>query len=189
MGAMKLSILIATMPSRIKEFDELMIDIQGSQSLAMGNGYIGQVEVLFDNSMQYNIGVKRNKLLSRAMGEYVVFIDDDDCITRDYVHKILVACDSGADAIGISGTMTTNGTKEKQWHISRNYLNWFERNGIYFRTPNHISPVKRALALKAGFPELKHGEDYEYSMRLIPLIKTECVVPGNIYWYNYKSNK
>lgn len=143
------------------------------------------VEFAFDNSMDYNIGVKRNRLLSVAHGDYIVFIDDDDTISPDYVQKILKATETNPDCIGISGLITTNGQDKRQWHISKDFGSWYEHANCYYRTPNHISPIRRELALQAGFPEIVHGEDYEYSKRLLPLLKTEVKVEGNIYFYNY----
>lgn len=173
--SIKLSILIATMPTRSQQLAELMAVLQPQ--------IIGGIEVITDNSITYNIGTKRNLLLQMAHGEYVVYIDDDDMISHDYVRKILSA--TGADCMGISGKITTNGANEQQWHISKDFGHWFEFGQIYYRTPNHISPVRRELALQAGFPEISHGEDYEYSMRLLPLLKTENKVAGNLYFYKY----
>ena len=179
--ALTLSILIATMPERKLKFDSLMESL--SRQLTP------QVEVITDDSMAYNIGNKRNRLLKRASGEYVVFIDDDDSISPGYVQAILLACKKGPDCIGISGIITTNGVNERQWHISKSYERWYELNCVYYRTPNHISPVKRELALKAGFPEISFGEDAEYSRRLLPLLYTEVKIPGNIYKYQYVNKK
>lgn len=154
-----------------------------------------QVEVITDSSMNYNIGTKRNKLLSLATGKYVVFIDDDDLISSDYIAQVVLACSmynkdqDNPDCIGISGVISTNGGNERQWHISKDYQMWFERSGVYYRTPNHISPVKRELALAAGFPEISFGEDFEYSMRLLPMLKTEVKIPGILYYYRYESRK
>ena len=53
-----------------------------------------EIEIITDSSMTYNIGTKRNKLLSLASGKYIVFLDDDDLIASDYVEKILKACAS-----------------------------------------------------------------------------------------------
>lgn len=150
---------------------------------------IDQCEIVVDESDDYNIGTKRNKLLDRAKGTYSTFIDVDDVIAYNYVKLIVEACKEGSDCIGISGTITTNGKNEKQWHISKKYGSWRTENGVYLRTTNHISPVKTEIARQAGFPETKFGEDYEYSMRLIPLLKTETIVKGNIYWYRFISNK
>lgn len=147
-----------------------------------------EVELVIDSSTDYNIGVKRNKLLSLATGEYIVFVDDDDHISPKYVEKILEAA-TGEDCIGISGIITTNGADKRQWYISKEFGSWFEKDMVYYRTPNHISPVRRELALQAGFPEIAHGEDFEYSMRLLPLLKTENIVKGNIYHYDFVSKR
>lgn len=174
----KLSILIATMPVRAFQFKNLM-EILYRQKTA-------EVEIIYDVSMMYNIGVKRNNLLQSAIGKYIVFIDDDDLISSDYIEKILKAIESKPDCIGISGVITTNGGNKRSWHISKDFKEWYEQLSIYYRTPNHISPVRRELALKAGFPPIAFGEDHEYSMRLLPLLKTEVKIEGILYYYRYE---
>lgn len=181
--AIRLSILIATMPKRKWKFNRVL-NILDSQ-LPMN----GCVEILWDDSMQYNIGIKRNKLLERACGDYIVYIDDDDLISKDYVKLILQATEGDPDCIGISGIITTNGKDEKQWHISKEYGTWWEKNGIYYRTPNHISPVKREIAMKIRFPEISYGEDAVYSRNIHPHLKTENIVTSNIYTYKYSNKK
>ena len=68
-------------------------------------------------------------------------------------------------------------------------MEWHQSGGIYYRTPNHISPVKRELALQAGFPEIAFGEDHEYSKRLLPLLKTETIIKENLYHYDFYEQK
>ena len=176
MAPIKLSILIATMPSRQLKFENLLYILEEQ---------CGDVEIISDGEMGYNIGAKRNLLVKRALGEYIVFVDDDDFVSDDYIEKILAATESKPDCIGISGTIKINGGAEQQWHISKDYGSWYENSCIYYRTPNHISPVRRELALQVGFKEISFGEDYDYSKRLLPLLKTEVKVPGNIYLYDY----
>lgn len=181
-----LSILIATMPSRDAKFNELLSCLHKQGAFNIGS----TVECIYEPSLEYNIGTKRNKLLGEAKGEFITFIDDDDHISDNYVSLILEACKSGADCIGINGTITTNGRDERQWFISKEYGHWFTgSDGIYYRTPNHISPVKRELALQSGFPEITFGEDAEYSRRLLPLLKTETIITQPIYKYLYVANK
>ncbi len=179
-----LSILIATMPNRLDNLDSLMADL-----IPQVAEFKNQIEVLIDPIVTYNIGTKRNKLLQKAKGKYIVYIDDDDHISKNYIWSIMQACSIGNDCIGISGTITTNGKNARQWHISKEYGKWFQTGTVYFRTPNHISPVKRELALQAGFPEIAFAEDAEYSKRLLPLLKSETIIKGNIYHYDYWQQK
>lgn len=179
--ALRLSILVATMPSRSKSF-EALIEVLGQQ-------LTGETELIVDFAMSYNIGTKRNKLLESATGDYVVFVDDDDMVADDYVVRILEAIKDNPDCVGISGVITTNSGQLQQWHISKDYADWYEKDNIYYRTPNHISPVRRELALKVGFPDIVTGEDYEYSKRLYPLLRTENKIDGNIYHYDFKNDK
>jgi len=184
--ALELSILIATMPTRLKCFSELISDL--NSQIKKCNA-IFNIEIITDESMDYNVGIKRNKLLNLANGKYIVYADDDDFISPNYISLILQAIKSDADCIGINGTITTDGKNKKQWFISKEYGKWFEKNNIYYRTPNHISPVKRELALKAGFPNISFAEDAEYSKRLLPLLKTETIIKETIYHYAYISRK
>ncbi|MFA6087475.1 glycosyltransferase [Mucilaginibacter sp.] len=199
-----LSVLIATMPKRhwylmvlLTSLTSQLKDITLPEQVPSkepslwgpGTAYNPPVEILVDASMDYNIGTKRNKLLERATGKYIVFVDDDDEVAPNYLKQICSATLQDADCIGISGLITTDSRNHRQWHISKEYRSWYERNGVYYRTPNHISPVKRELALQAGFPEISFGEDHGYSMRLLPLLKSEVTIPGNLYFYKYISNK
>lgn len=181
--ALKLSILVATMPKREWKFNRILSKLDSQVPMN------GCVEVLFDHSMDYNIGVKRNLLLDRALGDYIVFVDDDDMVSDDYTRKILQAMEGNPDCIGISGTITTNGKNERQWHISKEYGSWYEKNKVYYRTPNHISPVKREIAIKVRFPEISFGEDAVYSKNILPYLHTENIVKGNIYEYKYNNRK
>lgn len=178
---MKLSILIATMPIRAAKLANLRA--------VLDRQLTPEVEVITDISMNYNIGVKRNKLLSLAKGEYIVYVDDDDLVAPDYIEKILKATEGNPDCIAMNGTIIFDGNHAKQWFISKAFGTWYQQDDKYYRTPNHISPVKRELALQAGFPEISFGEDYEYSMRLLPLLKTEAKTEGILYFYRYESKK
>lgn len=185
----KLSILIATMPSRKQKFESGVLHSLLVQSWLPNKGIILDIEIIVDDSLDYNIGVKRNKLLEKATGDYIIFADDDDSISSDYIEKILKATETNPDCIGISGTITFNGGPHKQWHISKEYGSWYQKGAVYYRTPNHISPVRRELALQVGFPEISFGEDAEYSKRLLPLLHSEVVIPGNLYHYDYQNPK
>lgn len=190
-GKCQLSVLIATMPSRDKKLFSLIENLINQKLVKdlFGCYAMPSFEVITDDSMEYNIGIKRQKLLELAIGDYVVFIDDDDRISPNYIQEILKAASYNPDCIGIEGEITFDGHNKRKWYISKEYRYWHDNGGCYYRTPNHISPVKRSLALKTGFKPISFAEDKDYSDRLLPLLKTEVVIQGCLYYYDYVRNK
>lgn len=177
----RLSILIATTAHRAG----MLVPLLNSLTYQIGSNK--EVEVLVDSDELECIGRKRNNLLGVAKGDYVVFIDDDDKIPNFYVSEILGAIETNPDCVGINGTISTNGWNFKKWYISREYVGWSEVYGVYYRTPNHISPVRRSIALQVGFPEIAHGEDLAYSQGLVGLLKTEVKIEEALYYYDYRT--
>ncbi len=181
---MKLSILICSLEQR-KEMLELLLQELDSQ--IMKANAEKQVEVLTDiDRGEKIIGQKRNDLLERAKGQYVVFIDDDDWITDCYIEKILGAIKTSPDSLAIHGYMTTDGGNRELWYISIEY-EWIKASGRYYRFPNHITPVKRKHALKVKFPTINCHEDYQYGMRLRKYLKTEVKIEEPLYHYRYST--
>jgi len=180
---MKLSILICTLPQRFVMFEDLQFRLKWQ----INTKYNGQVEIINDSSTKYTIGEKRNHLLEEAKGKFVVFIDDDDEVSEDYIESIIEAIDSNQeiDCIGMKGKITFDGKNEKKWIISTSCGSWHEKDNMYFRTPNHISPVRRDIALKVKFPKIMIGEDYEYSMGILPHLKREVLIDKELYHYKY----
>lgn len=176
----KLSILTPTLYSREGIFKNLA-KVLKSQSNA-------DVEMLAvcDNG-EKTIGQKRNELLNAAKGDYVVFVDDDDMISPFYIHGILTAIKDNPDCVGIEGIITQAGIGPKKFVHSLQYNDWFEKDDIYYRCPNHLNPIKREIALDCMFPEISWQEDKSFSERLKGKLKTEVYIKGPIYFY-YPSN-
>lgn len=173
----RLSVLICSLEKRQKLLIALLQDLNEQKT--------DEVEILVNvDNRQKTTGMKRNELLSRAVGDYIAFVDDDDKVTEDYIPRILKAISSNPDCVGMEGLITfaSKGITRKFIHSIR-YKTWFEKDNIYYRCPNHLNPVKRELALKAGFPEITVGEDREYSKNLRPLLKTEEYLENPIYFY------
>lgn len=175
----KLSILICSLNSRTDKLNKLMH--------VLNPQLVDEVEVLIEkDGGEMAIGAKRNKLLHTAQGEYIAFVDDDDLVSNDYVSKILEALRHNPDCCGIQGIITFQGSSPRMFIHSLKYTEWFEANNIYYRCPNHLNPVKRELALSVGFPESNFGEDKDYSVRLLPLLKNERFISGVVYHYLYE---
>lgn len=139
-------------------------------------------------------GTKRNKMYNEAEGEYVCSIDDDDSIEPDYVDLILKALESKPDAVSINGIMTTNNRDLATWNISKDndYVATRKHGRIhYLRFHNHLSPMKKSIAIQFPFPDIVFGEDYAFALAVhnSGLIQTETVIGKNIYHYKFKTRK
>lgn len=179
---MMLSILICSLENRKHLLDTLV------QHLKNQIGERGeQVEIItYVDSKIQTTGYKRQWLLKQSHGEYVVFIDDDDWVYDYYVDEMLNACASGADCFAINGIMTTDGQHETKWKLSKDYQNHDAREGnkmVYYRHTNHITGVKRSIALAAGFPDKSNAEDKYYSDRL--KLRSEFTIEKPMYWYRF----
>ena len=181
-----LSILICTIPERAKQLQRLMDHLRPQIP------FDGTVEVIIQEENRSSnggptIGANRNSLLEKAGGTYVCFVDDDDMVSEDYVERILEALMTGPHVVGIEGHYTQGENKPILFRHSMQYDKWFtDDKGVLCRCPNHLNPVLRELALKAGFPDQNHGEDHEYSKALLPLLKTEEMIDSVIYFYHKK---
>lgn len=186
----RLAILIATIEDRKEQFKELKLKLDSQIN-------DGEIILVFDcDNKEKSIGKKRQNLLEFAKGmgcEWIVFFDDDDLPSENYIQLILDTINSNPDidCIGINGTMTTNGANPQTWcHVLGE--TWREgkpnEKFTYYRPIIHFNPVKLELALKAGFKDMRYGEDRDYSDRLNPLLKKMAYIEQPLFHYNY-SNK
>ena len=182
---MTLSILICTLPNRIGYLSQLL------QVLTPQYVSTNEVEVLTESDNgSMTTGMKRNLLLKRSTGKYVVFIDDDDMVAPTYVKDILTAAESNPDAIVFNGIMTTNGVEERKWYISKDY-GYEAKDGAYYRYPNHIVPIRREIAMAFPFMDIRIGEDYAWATAIhnAKLIQTEVKIEKELYHYQFRTNK
>lgn len=191
MSDIVLSILIPSTFDREEQLNKLLLSLS-IQTVPIANK--GKVEILTEiDNKETPTGTKRNILLQRSIGKYVVGIDSDDHVSINYVSHILEAAEMDCDAIGINGAMTTNGGPPIKWFISKDngYCASKDAKGeeIYLRWNNHISPIKREIAIKFKFPDIYHGEDFIWSKQIHDsgLIKTETIINSPLYHYDYKT--
>lgn len=184
---MILSILIPVTPQHEEKFRVLYhhVDSQINDN--------NQVEILHNHSPAQihggpSTGAKRQDLLNQAKGDYVAFIDADDWVYDYYVEEMLRGCASGADCLAINGIMTQDGGHEVQWFLSKDMQNVDVRVGnktVYHRHTNHITAVRREIALAAGFPDKSNAEDKHYSDRL--RLRTEFKIDKPMYHYRFET--
>ncbi len=187
----KLSVLIPTiygsedyMERLQKELDRQIIE----------NKYFDIVEVLIfkDKKGENTIGYKRNELLNNSKGEYTVFIDCDDMINENYLKLIIdLINEEKPDVIKLEGIITVNGTNPKKFIHSIEYKDWYEKDNIYYRNPNHLNPMKSKITKKFKFKEINFGEDRQQSKDILEakVLKKESTCNQVLYYYEYITNK
>lgn len=191
-----LSILIPTLPDRVHFFNELKSYIIST----CPKEYKSRIEVLDDPRPRsgepggVTTGEKRNDLDARAIGKYIWRLDDDDMLYPYSMERVLRACETGVDVIGINGIMTTDGVNEQGWEIRLGHpFQAIIRDGkeYYLRFPNHITPMLREHAVKIKFPNKTIFEDYHYAcaLRDAGLLKTQTIIEEPVYHYRVRSKK
>ena len=177
-----LSILICSLNNRKHLLDRLYKVLKPQMT--------DEIEVIVNiDDGEAPIGKKRNELMQAAIGKYCCAVDDDDLVSEIYCCLILNATNTGPDVVGIEGTMTTDGGNPKKFIHSLKYNTWYEENGVYYRCPNHLNPIKTDIAKQISFPEINSGEDSDFSHRVRPLIKTEVYIDQPVYFYDFRPNK
>ncbi len=140
------------------------------------------------------IGQKRNELVAQSTGKYICFVDDDDLVSPQYVAKVLAALKSDPDCVGFKVERTSDGTATGTAVHSLKYERYGDGKAaggsiIWERTPNHLNPIRRTIAIQCEFPHQSFGEDSAYAVKVRPLLKTEKFIDEVLYRYEYVSNK
>jgi glycosyltransferase involved in cell wall biosynthesis len=174
-----LSILVPTVPGRERKLAELLARLDPQVARA-------DVELLvLRDNRGMTIGEKRNKLISIARGEYVVFCDDDDMVEKDYVTSIagaLVA--SRPDVVNFVVRVEGHGpAKPCRYGLALKHENLPTE---YHRKPNHLMVWRRALASKVPFPLQRQGEDTAWAEKVVKFASTETVIDRVLYRYRFR---
>lgn len=185
---MKLSILICTIPSRQELLKQLMANLSAQIEALKASSEV-EVLVCLDNKTA-TVGHKRNQLLHDASGEFVVFVDDDDDISDDYVYQILEALkkDPTADCIGFLAIASIAGSNQHPVIYSLQNDSQVESGGIYYRLPCHLTPLRKAALGEVRFPEQNLGEDAGFASSLYRLKKLKKEAFINKVMYHYQFN-
>lgn len=182
---MKLSILIPTVVER----KEQRLMLQRYLCFLAAPFTNVEVQVLEDNK-EMTIGEKRERLYASAKGEYSLQIDDDDMLSLGSVHHIMqVLNNESPDCVTYRERCIMNGTLYKCDH-SIKYGSWAENtHGFdYVRTPFMKDVIKTEIARSVPIPHIRYGEDHQWSIDLLPHLKTEHHIDDYIYYYEHESS-
>lgn len=151
--------------------------------------YPKQAEVLslMDDGI-LSVGEKRNALIQCATGDYVLFVDDDDEVDREYIKLLMNATESKADVLVITSLVYINKEPPKPCYFSIQFSDEGENNDHYWRWPNHLCAIRRDLVLRHPFQSISFGEDSAFARSIRSELKTEQRVSRKpIYHYRYSS--
>lgn len=178
---MKLYLLICTLPERAAKLKRLTQSID--KQLVEGVSY-----KIHDSGRSMPTGTKRNQLIEQTQSDYFSFIDDDDVISNEYVSEIMKAIESKPDVITFNGYITTNGKDRRDFTIKLG-SKYEEKNGHYYRWPNHLAVFNRDKVRHIKFPDIWQQEDYQWSRTIHErkILKTEVHIEKDLYWYNYET--
>lgn len=183
---MKLSILICSLHHRADLLKTLLDDLT-RQTASLTR----EVEVLCEtDDGTATVGAKRNRLLDRAKGDYVVFVDDDDRVSPWYVNGVLTALDTRPDAVAMPGRIIQPDGSVRPMRCSAEHTHWGKKpmpTTYKLRPVNHLNPVRRDIATRVRFADMSAGEDADYADQLKKLIVREAEPVASV-WYEYHYN-
>lgn len=178
---MKFLILICSLPERANKLRRLTTNLDRQKEK-----YRGLVNYkINDAGPSLPTGTKRNILIEQNHCEYFSFIDDDDSVSSDYVEQIMIAIENNPDVITFNGWMTTNGRDRRNFTI-RLGSRYEEKNGHFYRFPNHLCVFKREKVSQVKFPDIWQMEDYQWAKAIHDrrLLKKEIHIEADLYWYD-----
>lgn len=183
-----LTIMLPTTIDRRVKFYTLLESVLRQVNVYNGSG---EIEILIDeDNKEKSIGRKRQDLLERATGEFVVGIDSDDSISNDYIEDIYRTIKQNPliDHIGFIESCSIDGEISKSIFSIR-HKQWAENTDDYdhVRCANPKSVIRRTKALQVGFEDSRFGEDRIFSEAVTPLLESEVFIDKPLYYYNYIS--
>jgi glycosyltransferase involved in cell wall biosynthesis len=159
-----------------------------NQLLEQSKNYPG-VEIigLFDNKKR-SVGEKRQDLLNLAKGKYLVFIDDDDRISDDYISSIITAMNMYPDTDCIVFDCICcieNSSLKKLCKYGIEFEYGDINNGTEWRgKPAHTMVYKSSIAKAHLYNSVNFGEDIDWVVRACKDIKHQTRIDKVLYYYD-----
>jgi glycosyltransferase involved in cell wall biosynthesis len=180
----KLSILVPTVPSRIELFYVKLM----KELLRQIEPYKNEIELisLFDNKKR-SIGKKRQEMINLSQGEYIVFIDDDDRISDDYINQIMTKLSENpnTDCVVFDSICRVNGEIDKLCKYGIEFEYGDINDGLEWRgKPAHTMVYATNIVKTHQYTDMGHGEDYDWVKRAYLDISNQSRIDKVLYYYD-----
>ena len=181
--SIKLSILVPTVPNRIDNYYlRIMTDL--IQQVAP----YPDIELIsfFDNKKR-TIGKKRDDMLNLAKGEYLVFIDDDDRLSPDYVKDIMgtLSANPDTDCVVFDSITKVNSGPDILCKYGIEFEYGYILDGKEWRgKPAHTMVYKSSIAKRHPFTDMGNGEDVDWVKRACLDIRNQTRINKVLYYYD-----
>lgn len=133
----------------------------------------------------------RNLLIDNSNGKYILFIDSDDVVDRDYVldfvksvkYGVMAICGMSVDYINEGHSVKTNFTNGKLNNLSEKIF-YLDKLGLLYSPCNKLYDKEILDAYKLRFNEnLKNCEDLDFNVRYFKYIKDISIISKSNYHY------
>ncbi len=183
-----LSILVPCLPEpeSQKYLSRLLMTLQPQV-----DKHANKVELIINSEPRtMSTGAKRNAMIDACNGIHFSQIDCDDVPAFDYVDRMLKAIESNPDVVTFNGWMTTDHINRRNFTIKLGEK-YEERNGHYYRYPNHLCCFKKEVVKSVRFQNIWIQEDYLWAtdIKNKRLLKTEVHIDADMYHYDFVSKK
>lgn len=174
-----LSVLIPALSSRKERSAALL------ENLARQSDPRLEVIVFMDN-YDYPLGVKRNSMMDRAAGKYLMHCDDDEQLSPHFFKSLLPEMQHDVDAIGYNTSVIFNGCRpftvrtiwgaavEQPRHEAGGYSD-------IVRPFWHWNLWRTSLVRQFRFPDHSENEDWQWLKQIYPHVKTHRKLEESLF--------
>lgn len=176
----------------------LVNDGSGDGSLALCRAYAAKdARVHIIDQPNGGPGAARNAALSRASGEYVLFVDADDTLLPGAV-EALVRGMEGADLaiarynLWIQNKMAEKGLQsgEARWERQGFLMELLKNPGSFYYSALWNKLYRRGMIERHGLrfeQALTWGEDFDFNMRYYRFVQAVRCIPAVVYDYHWST--
>ncbi len=178
--SLKLSILIPAIPSRWEKFQKIYNKLNSQAT--------DEVEVLgFIDNKKRSIGRKRGGLKDLAKGEYMLYVDDDDDVSDDFVKEILKGIKDKPDVVTFQQKVFIDKLEGIIDFDLNNENEQFRPNKVTKRKPFTCCAWRSSLGKPYNFPDLMYSEDAGWLKWLWIKARTQYKIDKILHTYIFDS--